>query len=169
MLCICGVLLVYSAVIIPPQLCLWNYDDPCKMFPTLYFDVFVDSFFLVTESEVIAASDYTEVQNAKLNHNGVKSLTWKREHCQACDAAVGQVDIILQFFTGVHHEDLSYCDEWKSIALRNLRSVTGFWFDVVTSIPFSYLDIYFHQVITIGVSIQRACSSLMMCTYLAFN
>ena len=28
------------------QLCLWNYDDPCNIFPTLRFDVAVDSFFL---------------------------------------------------------------------------------------------------------------------------
>ena len=28
------------------QLCLWNYDDPCNTFPTLRFDVAVDSFFL---------------------------------------------------------------------------------------------------------------------------
>ncbi len=29
------------------QICLWNYDDACNAFPTLYFDVFVDAFFLV--------------------------------------------------------------------------------------------------------------------------
>ena len=29
------------------QVCLFNYDDPCITFPTLPFDVAVDSFFLV--------------------------------------------------------------------------------------------------------------------------
>ena len=29
------------------QICLWDYDDPCNKFPTLYFDVLVDCFFLV--------------------------------------------------------------------------------------------------------------------------
>mmetsp|Transcript_53366 Transcript_53366/g.111374 ORF Transcript_53366/g.111374 Transcript_53366/m.111374 type:complete len:210 (+) Transcript_53366:1654-2283(+) len=42
-----GSLLFYTAIIVPVQLCLWNYDDPCSAFTTLYFDVFVHSFFLV--------------------------------------------------------------------------------------------------------------------------
>ena len=48
MLCMSGVLLMYTAILVPIQLCLWSYDDPCNIFPTLYFDVFVDSFFLVS-------------------------------------------------------------------------------------------------------------------------
>ena len=47
MLSICGMLLVYSSIIIPVQLCMWDYDDQCNMFPTLYFDIIVDSFFVV--------------------------------------------------------------------------------------------------------------------------
>jgi hypothetical protein len=47
MLCISGALLAYTAIIVPVQLCLWSYEDPCNIFPTLFFDVFVDSFFLV--------------------------------------------------------------------------------------------------------------------------
>ena len=27
---------------------MWDYDDPCNKFPTLYFDVYVDAFFVVT-------------------------------------------------------------------------------------------------------------------------
>jgi hypothetical protein len=42
-----GVLLLYTAIIVPVQICMWKYDDPCNAFPTLYFDVIVDSFFLV--------------------------------------------------------------------------------------------------------------------------
>ncbi len=26
---------------------MWNYDDPCNTFPTLYFDVNVHAFFVV--------------------------------------------------------------------------------------------------------------------------
>ncbi len=26
---------------------MWNYDNPCHIFPTLPFDIVVDSFFLV--------------------------------------------------------------------------------------------------------------------------
>jgi hypothetical protein len=40
-------LLLYTAVIVPVQICMWSYDDPCSAFPTLSFDVFVDTFFLV--------------------------------------------------------------------------------------------------------------------------
>ena len=47
MLFLSGLLLFYTAIIVPVQLCLWSYDDPCNAFTTLYFDVLVDSFFLV--------------------------------------------------------------------------------------------------------------------------
>ncbi len=42
-----AVLLVYTLILVPVQICLWNYDDPCNKFPTLYFDVIVDTFFMV--------------------------------------------------------------------------------------------------------------------------
>ena len=42
-----GLLLLYTAAIAPVQICLWNYEDPCNLFLTLYFDIFVDSFFVV--------------------------------------------------------------------------------------------------------------------------
>ena len=43
------VLLFYTAVIVSVQLFMWNYDDQCNMFPTLYFDMFVDLFFMVSQ------------------------------------------------------------------------------------------------------------------------
>ncbi len=42
-----GVSLLYTAVVVPIQLFLWSYEDPCNIFPTLYLDLFVDLFFLV--------------------------------------------------------------------------------------------------------------------------
>jgi hypothetical protein len=42
-----AVFLAYTAAIAPVQICLWNYDDPCNSIATLYFDAFVDIFFLV--------------------------------------------------------------------------------------------------------------------------
>ena len=39
-------MLVYSAFMVPIQLTFWNVDDPCWVYPTLYFDMFVDVFFL---------------------------------------------------------------------------------------------------------------------------
>lgn len=47
MLSISGLLLLYSAVVVPFQICIWDYSDPCNTFPTLLFDVVVDTFFLV--------------------------------------------------------------------------------------------------------------------------
>jgi hypothetical protein len=43
-----GAFLLYTAVIAPAQIFLWEIDEvECKTFPTLYFDIFVDAFFLV--------------------------------------------------------------------------------------------------------------------------
>ena len=42
-----ALLLLYTSVIVPVQILIWNYDDPCVMFPTLFFDMFVDVFFVV--------------------------------------------------------------------------------------------------------------------------
>jgi hypothetical protein len=42
-----AIFLIYTGALAPVQICLWNYEDACNAFPTLYFDVFVDSFFLV--------------------------------------------------------------------------------------------------------------------------
>ena len=42
-----GLFLLYSAVVVPFQICMWDYSDPCNVFPTLRLDIVVDSFFLV--------------------------------------------------------------------------------------------------------------------------
>jgi hypothetical protein len=42
-----GLLLVYTALVVPIQMLLWDYSNQCIMFPTLYIDMMVDSFFLV--------------------------------------------------------------------------------------------------------------------------
>ena len=47
MMMMSAILLVYTAIVVPVQICIWSYDDPCNMFPTLPFDVAVDVFFLV--------------------------------------------------------------------------------------------------------------------------
>ncbi len=40
-------LLAYSAYAVPMQLSFWDREDPCNPFPTLYIDIFVDTFFMV--------------------------------------------------------------------------------------------------------------------------
>jgi hypothetical protein len=42
-----GTLLFYTAMVVPVQIFMWDYSDPCNTFPTLYFDVLVDLFFIV--------------------------------------------------------------------------------------------------------------------------
>ncbi len=47
MLFLSGMLLLYTAIVVPVQIFLWDYTDLCSKFPTLYFDVVVDIFFMV--------------------------------------------------------------------------------------------------------------------------
>jgi hypothetical protein len=43
-----GFFLLYTAVIAPVQIFLWEADDgECETFATFYFDLCVDSFFMV--------------------------------------------------------------------------------------------------------------------------
>jgi hypothetical protein len=45
---ISGVLLLYTAIVAPAQVFLWEFkEEECNAFPTLYFDIFVDIFFMV--------------------------------------------------------------------------------------------------------------------------
>jgi hypothetical protein len=57
-----------------------------------------------------------------------------------------QFEVSLQFFTGVYTEDLEYLDDWKTVVVRALKSLSGFWFDTFTSIPWSYLDLQLYLV-----------------------
>ncbi len=57
-----------------------------------------------------------------------------------------QLDVILQFLTGCFVEhNTEYVDSYSRIALRNLTSLKGFWFDCVTSMPWSFMDYYAYQ------------------------
>ncbi len=53
--------------------------------------------------------------------------------------------MVVQFLTGCF-VDPDYLDSYSRIALRNLTSLRGFWFDCVTSMPWSYMDYYAYQV-----------------------
>ena len=35
---------------------MWDYSDPCHTFPTLFLDLFVDSYFLVRPSKAVFSS-----------------------------------------------------------------------------------------------------------------
>ncbi len=56
-----------------------------------------------------------------------------------------QLEIILNFFIG-YHDAGCYEDSLFAIAKRNLSDPSRFWFDAMTSIPLSYIDLYFSKV-----------------------
>ena len=58
-----------------------------------------------------------------------------------------QVEAFIQFFLGYYAHDMTYQDDLVVSVKRNLSSLSGFWFDCVTSIPWSYMDLYFYLVI----------------------
>ena len=58
-----GILLFYTAMVVPVQIFMWDYSDFCNKFPTLYFDVVVDLFFMV-ESLWARASNVISSQQA---------------------------------------------------------------------------------------------------------
>ena len=39
-----------------------------------------------------------------------------------------------------------FVDDLRTVSLRYVSSVNSFWFDLVTSLPWSYLDLYAYQV-----------------------
>jgi hypothetical protein len=56
------------------------------------------------------------------------------------------VEAFSQFFLGYYNEEKKYRDSFVMSVRRNLSSVSGFWFDSVTSIPWSYMDMHFYLV-----------------------
>jgi hypothetical protein len=57
-----------------------------------------------------------------------------------------QCEALLQFGVAVYTEEMEFIDDWGAIALRNLTSFSGFWFDCVTSIPWSFMDLQYYMV-----------------------
>lgn len=72
-----------------------------------------------------------------------------------------QVEIGLQFVTGSMDLSEVYCDDFKVVAMQYLSSLGGFWFDFITSLPWSFNDLYAYQVCTCSVrgeiEIARDC------------
>ena len=59
---------------------------------------------------------------------------------------IPQFEIALQFVTGSMDLSETYCDDFKVISAKYLSSLSGFWFDTLTSIPWSFNDLYAYQV-----------------------
>jgi hypothetical protein len=46
----------------------------------------------------------------------------------------------------MYTEDMAYIDNWRLVASKLCMSATGIWFDIVTSIPWSFMDLHSYQV-----------------------
>ena len=57
-------------------------------------------------------------------------------------------EAISQFFVGYFDANEKYVDSLLAVALKNFSSLSGFWFDLLTSVPWSYFDMTAYQVIT---------------------
>jgi hypothetical protein len=57
-----------------------------------------------------------------------------------------QVEAFAQFFLGYYAEDRTYKDDFCELLIKNISSISGFWFDCVTSIPWSYMDLHYFLV-----------------------
>ena len=63
-----------------------------------------------------------------------------------------QVEVLLQFFVGYYSVEMAYYDDFYLLVRKNLLSLSGFWFDCFTSIPFSYMDLTIYMVCTQAAS-----------------
>ncbi len=69
------------------------------------------------------------------------------------------MEAFVQFFLGRYAVNLTYEDDLGASLRRNLTSISGFWFDCVTSIPWSYMDL--HQYLVRPLWLQRALSAAL--------
>ena len=77
------VFLAYSAYVVPMQLSFWANRDPCDPFPTLYFDLVVDTYFLVISllySVVMKGEENVNLPNTILWSTLTPTASWI-EHC----------------------------------------------------------------------------------------
>ena len=54
--------------------------------------------------------------------------------------------MVLNLFTGILSGVEAYVDDPPTVLYRKLTSASDFWFDFVTSLPWSYLDYHAYQV-----------------------
>jgi hypothetical protein len=156
MLFVSAVLLLYTAVVAPVQIFLWDYSNPCEHFPTLYLDILVDSFFLVDmPSPIFFLQRPTHPVFTPACIERISSSLWLTRHAVANPLSIllcpyplnlhvpvgKQFEVMLEFFMGATDKSENYCDDIQLIAVKNLTSLGGFWFDLFTSIPWSYFDL----------------------------
>ncbi len=57
-----------------------------------------------------------------------------------------QIEVVLHFFIGFYDSADKYIDDIRTIVLKSLMALGGFWFDCITSLPWSFMDLYAYQV-----------------------
>jgi hypothetical protein len=72
-----------------------------------------------------------------------------------------QFEVACQFVMGTYDSTETYCDNIRAIITAYLTSVSGFWFDCTTSVPWSYIDMVVYQVWVMAQSEScRVCCSV---------
>ncbi len=55
---------------------------------------------------------------------------------------LAQAEVMLHFFMGTLDISDTYCDDMRTIAFKYVTAPTGFWLDLITSLPWSFNDLY---------------------------
>mmetsp|Transcript_21267 Transcript_21267/g.44670 ORF Transcript_21267/g.44670 Transcript_21267/m.44670 type:complete len:393 (+) Transcript_21267:2-1180(+) len=69
------------------------------------------------------------------------------------------LDVIYRFFVGIMKSDGTYCDNQKAVALINLASFWLFWFNLITSIPISWMEWFVLQQYCSETSTENTADS----------
>jgi hypothetical protein len=147
--------------VVPFQICVWDYSDPCNMFPTLHFDVFVDTFFMVPQI-LIASASHATVQQKLLVLSSLRGF-WMTAATHFCTCPLvlillpdtvpsttnplPQLEVASQFFIAYYDANGTYVDDFASVFSKYCLSIENFCFDTVTSLPWSYLDVLAYMVL----------------------
>jgi hypothetical protein len=70
LLFVSGTFLLYTVIMAPVQIFVWEFNETeCNLFPTLYFDMFVDMFFMVKFMQMLSiqVSNYMIYSQNPLN------------------------------------------------------------------------------------------------------
>jgi hypothetical protein len=59
---------------------------------------------------------------------------------------IPQAEVVIQFMMGTLNISDTYCDDAGKIAYKYVTAPAGFWLDVITSLPWSFNDLYSSQV-----------------------
>ena len=59
---------------------------------------------------------------------------------------IAQAEVAVHFLMGTLDISNTYCDDPRKIAYKYLTAPAGFWLDVITSLPWSFNDVYSSQV-----------------------